>query len=134
MVGGPERESGDLYTLFDAVADSVPEARLLVRAWCDGAGVSERIRGDLLLAVTEAAANVVQHAYPEGDPGTFALDVRREAGDIVVSVRDEGVGVAAARPSTGGGLGLEIIRRLFPEVTVVEARPGTRVTIRTPAS
>jgi hypothetical protein len=34
----------------------------------------------------------------------------------------------------GGGLGLEIIRRLFPDVTVAQANPGTRITIRTPAS
>jgi anti-sigma regulatory factor (Ser/Thr protein kinase) len=134
MAGGPERESGDLHTILDAVADSVPEARLLVRMWCDGARVSEGIRGDLLLAVTEAAANVVQHAYPDGGPGRFSLDVRRAAGDIVVSVRDEGVGIGGAPPSQGGGLGLEIIRRLFPDVTLTDADPGTRVTIRTPAS
>jgi two-component sensor histidine kinase len=134
MAGGPERESGDLHTVFDAVAGSVPEARILVRTWCDGARVSERIRGDLLLAVTEAAANVVRHAYPAGRPGSFSLDVRRESGDIVVSIRDEGVGIGGAAPSRGGGLGLEIIRRLFPATTLTAADPGTRVTIRTPAS
>jgi serine/threonine-protein kinase RsbW len=134
MAGWPERESGDLHALFDAVADSVPEARLRLRAWCDAIHVGDPIRGDLLLAVTEAAANVVQHAYPDGHAGSFAIDARRVAGDVVVTVRDEGVGTGRAAPSRGGGLGLDIIGRLFPDSSLCDADPGTRVTIRTPGS
>jgi anti-sigma regulatory factor (Ser/Thr protein kinase) len=134
MAGSPERESGDLQTFFDAVSDSVPEARLRLRAWCDAIPIADPILGDLLLAVTEAAANVVRHAYPDGSPGTFSLDARREGADVVITIRDEGVGMGHAAPSHGGGLGLDIIGRLFPHSTVCEADPGTRVTIRTPAS
>jgi serine/threonine-protein kinase RsbW len=134
MAGSPERESGDLHALFDAVADSVPEARLRLRAWCDAIHVGDPVQGDLLLAVTEAAANAVQHAYPDGRPGTFSLDARREAGHLVITIRDEGVGMGHAAPSRGGGLGLEIIGRLFPDFALSEADPGTRVTIRTPPS
>jgi anti-sigma regulatory factor (Ser/Thr protein kinase) len=130
MACGVESESGCLHILFDAIPDSVPEARGRVRSWCEQAHVDCRIQGDLLLAVTEAAANVVRHAYPEGRSATFSLDLRREAGDIVVVIRDEGVGMGAAASSPGGGLGLEIIRRLFPGVTFGEAEPGTRITIR----
>jgi anti-sigma regulatory factor (Ser/Thr protein kinase) len=130
MAGGVEQESRNLHMLFDAVPDSVPEARLRVRTWCERAGVDGRIQDDLLLAVTEAAANVVQHAYPRGRPGTFSLDARCEAGDVVVEIGDEGVGVGTAAPRHGGGLGLEIIRRMFPAFTLCEADPGTRVTIR----
>jgi serine/threonine-protein kinase RsbW len=130
MAGLVKPQSGSLHVLFDAVSDSVPAARLRVRSWCEEAGVDDRVQGDLLLAVTEAAANVVQHAYPEGRAGTFSLDARREAGDLVVEIRDEGVGMRAAAPSRGGGLGLEIIRRMFPGSTLWEASSGTRVTIR----
>jgi serine/threonine-protein kinase RsbW len=134
MAGWPERESGDLHALLDAVADSVPEARLRLRAWCDAAAVGDSVRGNLLLAVTEAAANAVQHAYPDGRPGSFSLDARRAGGDVVVTVRDEGVGIGRAATSQGAGLGLDIICRLFPDSTLCEASPGTRVTIRTTAS
>jgi anti-sigma regulatory factor (Ser/Thr protein kinase) len=130
MASGVESEAAGLHIVFEAVPESVPEARLRVRSWCEQARVACRIRGDLLLAVTEAAANVVRHAYPEGRRGTFSLDVRRTAGDVVVEIRDAGVGMEAAAPSPGGGLGLQIIRRLFPGVTLCEADPGTRVTIR----
>ena len=134
MAGWPERESGDLHALFDAVADSVPEARQRLQAWCDAIAVGDPVLGDLLLAVTEAAANVVQHAYPDGRPGTFSLDARRDSGDVVVTIHDEGVGMGHAAPSPGGGLGLEIIGRLFPDSSLSDADPGTRVTIRTSAS
>lgn len=133
MADSPERESGDLHALFDAVPDSVPEARLRVRTWCEAEHVGDRIRADLLLAVTEAAANAVRHAYPGGRPGTFSLAARREGGDIMVEIRDTGVGMGGAARSPGGGLGLEILRRLFPEATVARDDPGTRVTIRAPA-
>lgn len=134
MADSPERESGDLHALFDAVPDSVPEARLRVRTWCEAERVGDRIRADLLLAVTEAAANVVRHAYPGGRPGTFSLAARRKGGDIIVEIRDTGVGMGGAAPSPGGGLGLEIIRRLFPGATLTRENPGTRITIRAPAS
>lgn len=119
---------------LDAVPDSVPEARLRVRTWCERAHIGGQVRSDLMLAVTEAATNVVQHAYPEGRPGTFLLDVHRDAEDVVLSIRDEGVGVRRAAPSAGAGLGLEVIGRMFPGFTLCEADPGTRVTIRTPAA
>jgi serine/threonine-protein kinase RsbW len=130
MACGVESDQGSLRIRLDAVPNSVPEARERVRSWCERAQVDRRILADLLLAVTEAAANVVRHAYPEGQAGTFSLDIRREAGDVVVEVRDQGVGMGAAAPSRGGGLGLEIIRRLFPGATLAAEDPGTRITIR----
>jgi serine/threonine-protein kinase RsbW len=134
MAGGVELDFGSLHVRFDAVLDSVPEARLRVRSWCDEVRVEGRIQADLLLAVTEAVANVVLHAYPESRSGTFTLDARREAGNnVVVEIRDRGVGMRGAAPSRGGGLGLEIIRRMFPGSSLCEADPGTRVTIRSDA-
>src|SRR6478735_8432764 len=77
------------------------QARLQVRSWCDRTGLCERRRGDLLLAVTEAAANVVVHAYPDGRDGGFSLDLCQDAGAVVLEVSDEGVGPSGAAPSTG---------------------------------
>jgi len=132
--GGAQIESDGLHVRLDAVPDSVPEARLQVRSWCDRTGLCERRRGDLLLAVTEAAANVVVHAYPDGRDGGFSLDLCQDAGAVVLEVSDEGVGPSGAAPSTGCGLGLEIIGRMFPGFTLVESEPGTRVTIRASAA
>jgi anti-sigma regulatory factor (Ser/Thr protein kinase) len=134
MAGWTEQKSRELHVCLDAVPESVPEARLRVRSWCEDAHVDGEMRSDLLLAVSEAAANVVLHAYPDGGAGTFSLDVRMDADILVLSVCDEGVGTAGSMPSDGCGLGLEIIARMFPEFTLAEAEPGTRVTIRASAA
>ena len=134
MARWADPKSSELHVRLDAVPDSVPEARLQVRTWCEDARVDEDTRSDLLLAVTEAAANVVVHAYPGGRGGTFSLDARMDADIVVVSIRDEGVGPAGSTGSEGCGLGLEIIARMFPGFTLAEAEPGTRVTIRASAA
>jgi serine/threonine-protein kinase RsbW len=134
MAGWAEPKSGELHMRLDAVPESVPEARLRVRSWCEDAYVDGETQSDLLLAVSEAAANVVVHAYPGGRTGTFSLDACLDADNIVLSIRDEGVGPAGSTRSAGCGLGLEIIARMFPEFTLAEAKPGTRVTIRASAA
>ena len=131
--GGPRLEASDLHIRLAAVPESVPDARLRVRRWCERMGVCEGARDDLLLAVSEAVANVVVHAYPGGQ-GTCSLEVRRDADAVVVSIADEGIGLSGAAPSSGCGLGLGIILRMFPGSTLVETEPGTRVTIRAPAA
>jgi len=133
MASGLQREANGLHVRLAAVPESVPEARLRVRRWCERAGVCGRTRDDLLLAASEAVANVVVHAYPGGE-GTCRLEMRRDADAIVVSVADRGVGLSGAAPSSGRGLGLGIILRMFPASTLAQTEPGTRVTIRAPAA
>lgn len=134
VTGGPELESSDLHVRLAAVPDSVPEARWRVCRWCECSGVCERTRCNLQLAVTEAAANVVLHAYPAGRQGGFWLDLCRDEDAVLLEVSDEGVGPSGAVPSSGAGLGLVIIGRMFPGFTLAEAQPGTRLTIRAPAA
>ena len=54
-----------------------PEYLLLARLAATGvgrsAGASEETVADLKLAITEAVANVVRHAYPEGTPGRVTV-------------------------------------------------------------
>ena len=134
VTGGALLAASDLHIRLAADPESVPEARAHVRRWCERTGVCGRTRDDLLLAVTEAVANVVVHAYPGGRSGTCSLEICRDAGGVVVAISDEGVGVSGALPSSGCGLGLAIIDRLFPGSTLVESGTGTRVTIRAPAA
>jgi anti-sigma regulatory factor (Ser/Thr protein kinase) len=134
MAGWAEPKSGELHMCLDAVPESVPQARLRVRSWCEDAYVDGETQNDLLLAVSEVAANVVVHAYPDGRAGTFSLDVCLDADVVVLSIRDEGVGPAGSTRTEGCGLGLAIIARMFPGFTVSPAEPGTRVTIRASAA
>lgn len=65
---------------------------------------------DLKTVVTEAAMNVVVHAYPEGSEGLLAVDAWAEGDGLTVEVRDHGMGIRPRpdvdRPSLRIGLTL----------------------------
>ena len=73
-----------------------------------GADVETLIR--LELAVSEAATNVVLHAYraPHAS-GRIHVTARVERGSIDVAVRDDGCGLAPRPDSPGMGLGLSLM-------------------------
>jgi signal transduction histidine kinase len=79
--------------------------------------------------VLEAVTNVVRHASARNCRATLAL----AAGALVVTVVDDGDGLASARP---GGNGLLIMRERAEEVggvlVVQDASPGVRVHARLP--
>ena len=81
------------------------------------------------LAVTEAATNVVLHAYRDGPPGEVRVVVCVEAGRFVVVVRDWGGGMRPRADSPGLGLGLPVIARLADDFRI-EAATGSGTLIR----
>jgi serine/threonine-protein kinase RsbW len=90
---------------------------------------------DLALAVYEALANVVDHAYAErGTPGLMTLwavvsHPLLTGRDLVVTVLDEG----AWRPSNGSGWrgrGLPLMRELMHSTAVLSDDAGTTVQLR----
>jgi two-component sensor histidine kinase len=67
----------------------------------------------LVMVVTELLQNAAEHAFPEGEPGSIELVAERDGDDLVVRVRDDGVGLPDGfDPDTSDGLGLEIVRTL----------------------
>ena len=115
-----------------AVPASIREARALVGGWSRGQGASPDRAADIELAVSELVANVVRHAHPAGGGHEFVIAARREDGDLVVCVRDFGVGPAGPSPDPGLGVGLQIVARLARTASVERADPGTRVVVRFP--
>jgi two-component sensor histidine kinase len=95
-------------------------------------GETGPLRADLAapLAVitTELLQNAVEHAFPDERAGTVAIDVARRRGEVLVAVRDDGVGMAddvLERPQ----LGLNIVRALVDELGgtfTIASRAGTR--------
>ncbi len=83
-------------------------------------------------AVGEAVGNVVRHAYPAG-PGSVALEMDVEGGELEVVVADEGIGFAAPDPSEG--IGLALMRGSCAELDVRD-RPtgGVEVWMRFPVA
>lgn len=98
-----------LHLSFAAVPESVGLARGAVGELAQSIGMEEPQLGDLRTVVSEAASNVVRHAYLSGS-GSFELEARPVEGELLVVVRDFGQGMQAripeGEPSLRLGLGL----------------------------
>jgi serine/threonine-protein kinase RsbW len=99
-------------------AGSVPAVRRLLRSTLAVLHVDQEAGADLELAITEACANVVDHAA-----GTESFEVLLEVAEdhCTIDVRDDGVGFdpAAIDPpgaSTERGRGLFLIKALAENV------------------
>ncbi len=76
-----------------AETDNVPLVRQALRGLLEASGVGEERISDITLAVTEACANAVLHAYP-GSGGQFEASADLSAaGELMVTVRDHGSGM-----------------------------------------
>lgn len=95
---------------FRARPDSVREARRAAVLFAREHDVPDEKLDLVALAVSEAATNVVLHAYRDRDePGTFTLGLDIESGGLMIDVCDDGLGMAPRSDSPGLGLGLPII-------------------------
>lgn len=91
--------------------------RRKVDQWAAATALSPDLLDDLQLALGEAAANAVDHAYPQGG-GDFDYEVGRVAeGGIHVVVRDRGRWRPEPADAGYRGRGLRIIRALTEHAT-----------------
>jgi serine/threonine-protein kinase RsbW len=132
--GGPSRAEG-LVRNFPAETDQVPVARQAVADYCERLGVPRPLIDDVKLVVTEACTNVVLHAYDNGTRRrlrTFELAAHLEPGALLVSVSDQGRGIAAPSRNRGLGLGLRLALQLSGamQTRAGEGGLGTRLTMR----
>jgi serine/threonine-protein kinase RsbW len=117
-----------------------PEYLLLARLAATGvgrsAGASEETVADLKLAITEAVANVVRHAYPEGTAGRVTVELLATPDKLEIAVSDTGRGLGDADLSVQdespgeGGMGLSIIRAVADEVELTSGQDGQGTRVR----
>jgi anti-sigma regulatory factor (Ser/Thr protein kinase) len=100
-----------------------------VRKWLRDAGASKREAFELLLAVTEAFANAVEH--PE-EPRSHLVDVEGTITDqaVTVSIRDYGKWQDEESHKKEGGMGLALMEKLMDGVRVECFLDGTTVTMQ----
>lgn len=115
-----------------AEAENLSAVRLAVCDLARRAGAGESACGDVALAVGEACANVIVHAYREGEPGPLLVEARVDGDELEVIVGDEGRGVAPHPGSEGLGLGLPLIGSLSREMvlSVGAGGRGTQLLMR----
>ena len=123
----------ELELTVPSTAENIPLVRHAMAGFLDGHSLPEALTSDVLLAVTEACTNVVQHAYRDRDgdgDGDAEIEVSAERArdTLVVSVRDRGRGFAPRVDSPGLGLGLPVIAALTQNVEIRPLPPsGTEV-------
>src|SRR5688572_2682984 len=108
-----------------AVPENVAALRHAVVELADKHGASEAVQTDLALAVGEACANVVVHAYPPGDIGPLVVHAEVQRSDeIVITVIDQGQGMTPRPDSPGLGLGLPLIANLSDRLEIQDGPDG----------
>jgi two-component sensor histidine kinase len=92
----------------------------------------------LALIVNELVTNAAKYAYPDCSVGHIWVHLaRREADTVLVSVRDEGIGLPAGFDvAKNKGLGMRIVtalaRQLGATLTQRECVPGTEFALLAP--
>jgi serine/threonine-protein kinase RsbW len=119
---------------FPASSRYLVLARLSLAGVAPVAGLSAEQLADLKLAVTEACANVVRHAYPDGEPGDVHLRMVVEEGALSVEVIDSGQGMSEppriswdAAALREQGMGLTIVRSVVDELEIDSPPSGGTV-------
>lgn len=120
-------EPGELKSLRDAV-----------RTVLFSAGCQPQQCDEIVIAVNEAAMNIIQHAYA-GKPGDIVVEIHNNAGELVIALRDRAPTVDASRIKPRdlddirpGGLGTHFMHQLMDTVTysVPEDGIGNKLEMR----
>jgi anti-sigma regulatory factor (Ser/Thr protein kinase) len=120
-----------LHELLDVEVPAEPRQlatiRQLIRRWAEANGGGDDDCAAFAIAVSEACANAIEHAY---GPGHAMIEVRASLVDGVaeVSIGDRG----AWRKPRGGnrGRGIPIMREFMDDVSIQRAESGTTVNLR----
>ncbi len=113
-----------------AVPECAWETRATVDEYAAAQGATKDQRDRIALALAEAAANTVVHAYRDRDsPGPIVVEAGVEEGSLVVLVYDEGCGMTPRADSPGLGLGVPLMAQMSDrlEIEAREGTPGVRV-------
>jgi anti-sigma regulatory factor (Ser/Thr protein kinase) len=116
-----------LRQTWTAAPASVPQIRAAVTALAQAAGATPTAVDDIRLAVSEAATNVVIHAYAGEVPGPLHVDASVSGRRLKVEVRDEGSGLHARPDSPGLGVGLPLMAAVTEslQLSQVEGKPSS---------
>jgi serine/threonine-protein kinase RsbW len=114
---GDAMDANDVPSIITLELPSIPENLTLVRGMLGGVAellaMDAELLDDLKTAVSEAANNVVMHAYG-GEPGPLAVQLSVTQDGLEAVIRDEGVGISELEPIEDRiqGVGLPVMEAL----------------------
>lgn len=131
---GKVREDRIDHELLDLLTEATPQSARWLRVsfmeWLRTAGVPAAAVDDLTMAVYEALANAVEHAYPPGHPDpVMRLQAQLDDHQVLITISDHGCWRAPRAPSSRGR-GLILMRYLATEVHLRPTGQGTTVHLR----
>jgi serine/threonine-protein kinase RsbW len=111
-----------------------PEQLVMIRrelsSWLAPLALTEDEVADVVLAVDEAAANAVRHAYGPDESGAVELTLWTEPGTLSIEVVDHGSWRPPAGESEQGGHGIPLMNRMSESVLIHFDGRGSRVLLR----
>ncbi len=114
----------DLELSLPARAENVAVIRHVLGGVGDALALHPEVMSDVKLAVSEACANAVVHAYSEGDAGLLDLELTAHEDQLEVVVRDHGRGMMPRADSPGLGVGLPLMASLSESLELTNRTDG----------
>jgi PAS domain S-box-containing protein len=116
--------------VFPARPEELRELRAALRAWLTERQIGHPMLSAVLLAVGEACANAIEHAYLGSEPGDVSVEIEEDAErSLVVVVRDFGR-LRQPWKSTDRGRGTAIMSQLVTDFSRDSTPTGTTVRFR----
>jgi serine phosphatase RsbU (regulator of sigma subunit)/anti-sigma regulatory factor (Ser/Thr protein kinase) len=117
----------ELHLRLPAEPRTLAHVRRMLRRWLVERGAAEGDVAEVTIAVSEACANAIEHAYSPS-PASFELDASGNNGEVTVAVRD--TGRWRAPRGTNRGRGLSIMVAAMDDVQIDRTETGTEVIMR----
>jgi anti-sigma regulatory factor (Ser/Thr protein kinase)/putative methionine-R-sulfoxide reductase with GAF domain len=114
----------DLRLQLPADPKTLADVRRIMRRWLRERGAEGDDVNEITLAVGEACANAVEHAYSPG-PAWFELEATEFDGEVTIAVRDTGRWREARGENRGRGL--KIIDAAMGDVELTPTGAGTEI-------
>jgi anti-sigma regulatory factor (Ser/Thr protein kinase)/putative methionine-R-sulfoxide reductase with GAF domain len=117
----------ELHLELAADPTVLARVRRTLRRWLRDRGADEALIAEVTLAVNEACANAIEHAYSPA-PANFVLSAVMRGDEVIVTVRD--TGHWRTPRGEGRGRGLTIIETAMDGVEVDATSTGTAIVMR----
>ena len=120
----------------EASADNLAGVRRRLAGWLRAADVPDELAADIVLVISEACTNSVEHAYRGHGVGTMLVEVEAVDREVHARVGDSGSWKTPAAQPRNGGRGLPLIRAISDSVELHCTAAGTtlEISFRLPAA
>lgn len=114
---------------------NLPEVRRELEGFCASCGIADPARGEIVLCVNEALANVTRHAYSGATDRPVHLDVTYDRALLRICIRDWGIGrvpddcPVARDPLRPGGVGMVCLRKWMDSISFDPQPDGMLLTM-----